>query len=159
MLFECVMCLGAQCIQIVDCLRIWLQLHSNILALLGLSDSMLISLISWKVAINWWLHQYFESVVSMYEDRFELYVLCKKECEKPADNQAETGNWWRLAFGKPSVPTLLNYVNISPFSLPARRTKELRALAGWYAQSLIQSMLFISWKDCWNILHATWISR
>ncbi|CAN6238243.1 unnamed protein product [Urochloa humidicola] len=84
-----------------------------------------------EVAINWWLRQYFESVVSMYEDRFELYVLCRKRSEKPADNQAERTNWWRLAFGKPSAPALLDYVNISPFSLPARRTKELRALTGW----------------------------
>jgi len=83
-----------------------------------------------EVAINWWLHQYFKSVVSMYEDRFELYVLCSKKCEKTADNQAERANWWRIASGKPNVLTL-DYVNISPFSLPARRTKELRALIGW----------------------------
>lgn len=83
-----------------------------------------------EVAINWWLHQYFKSVVSMYEDRFELYVLCSKKCEKTDDNQAERANWWRIAFGKPNVLTL-DYVNISPFSLPARRTKELRALIGW----------------------------
>ncbi|RLN07707.1 hypothetical protein C2845_PM11G05830 [Panicum miliaceum] len=95
------------------------------------ANSVLIPLISWKVATNWWLHQYFDSVASMYEDRFELYVLCRKKCEKPADNQAERTNWWKLAFGTPSVPALLDYVNISPFSLPARRTKELRALTGW----------------------------
>nr|CAB3449873.1 unnamed protein product [Digitaria exilis] len=103
---------------------------SSSLALCSLSTRELQNLRN-EVAINWWLHQYFKSVVSMYEDRFELYVLCRKECEKPADNQAEMTNWWRLPFGKPSVPTLLNYVNISPFSLPARRTKELRALTGW----------------------------
>ncbi|KAK3154198.1 hypothetical protein QOZ80_2BG0187530 [Eleusine coracana subsp. coracana] len=84
-----------------------------------------------EVAVNWWLHQYFESVVSMYEDRFELYVLSRKKCENPADNQAEKTNWWKLAFGKPDAPILVNYVNISPFSLPARRTKDLRALTGW----------------------------
>jgi hypothetical protein len=80
----------------------------------------------------------------MYEDRFELYVLSRKKCEKTADNQAEETNWWRVAFGKPAVPILVNYVNISPYSLPARRTKELRALTtkelraltGWYAQPL-----------------------
>ncbi|PWZ22342.1 hypothetical protein Zm00014a_011956 [Zea mays] len=83
-----------------------------------------------EVAINWWLHQYFKSVVSMYEDRFELYVLCSKKCEKTANNQAERANWWRIASGKPNVLTI-DYVNISPFSLPARRTKELRALIGW----------------------------
>ncbi|TVU29943.1 hypothetical protein EJB05_21539 [Eragrostis curvula] len=80
-----------------------------------------------EVAINLWLHQYFESIVAMYEDRFELYVLSRKRCEKPA----EKTNWWRLALGKPDVPIDVNYVNISPFSLPARRTKELRALTAW----------------------------
>jgi hypothetical protein len=109
---------------------------SNVRVLLALHNSMLMSVIFWKVAINWWLHQYFESVVSMYEDRFELYVLSRKKCEKTADNQAEETNWWRVAFGKPAVPILVNYVNISPYSLPARRTKELRALTGWYAQPL-----------------------
>nr|AIE39014.1 regulator receiver domain-like 1 [Echinochloa crus-galli] len=106
------------------------EVVSSSLALCSLSTRELQKLRN-EVAIKWWLHQYFESVVSMYEDRFELYVLCRKKCEKTADNQAEKTNWWRLAFGKPSVPTLLNYVNISPFSLPARRTKELRALMGW----------------------------
>ncbi|XP_062219155.1 uncharacterized protein LOC133918993 [Phragmites australis] len=106
------------------------EVVSSSLALCSLSTRELQKLRN-EVAINWWLHQYFESVVSMYEDRLELYVLCRKKCEKPADNQAEKTNWWRLAFGKPSAPTILNYVNISPFSLPARRTKELRALTGW----------------------------
>ncbi|WVZ92076.1 hypothetical protein U9M48_038170 [Paspalum notatum var. saurae] len=106
------------------------EVVSSSLALCSLSTKELQKLRN-EVAINWWLHQYFESVVSMYEDRFELYVLCRKKCEKTADNQAERTNWWRFAFGKPSVPTLLDYVYISPFSLPARRTKELRALTGW----------------------------
>uniref|UniRef100_A0A0D9VGD1 DUF3685 domain-containing protein n=1 Tax=Leersia perrieri TaxID=77586 RepID=A0A0D9VGD1_9ORYZ len=94
-----------------------------------------------EVAINGWLHQYFESVVSMYEDRFELYVLSRKLCEKPVDNQAEVTNWWRLGFGRPSTATLLDYIHISSFSLPVRRTKELRALAGWrYYFSLFLEM-------------------
>ncbi|RCV06560.1 hypothetical protein SETIT_1G172400v2 [Setaria italica] len=105
------------------------EVVSSSLALCSLSTRELQKLRN-EVAINWWLHQYFESVVSMYEDRFELYVLCRKQGEKPADNQAKRTNW-RLAFRKPSAPALLDYVNISPFSLPARRTKELRALTGW----------------------------
>jgi len=106
------------------------EVVSSSLALCSLSTRELQNLRN-EVAINWWLHQYFDSVVSMYEDRFELYILCRKKCEKPADNQAERTNWWKLAFGNPSVPALLDYVNISQFSLPARRTKELRALTGW----------------------------
>ncbi|KAL5211376.1 hypothetical protein ABZP36_022223 [Zizania latifolia] len=95
-----------------------------------------------EVAINGWLHQYFESVVSMYEDRFELYVLSRKVCEKKVDNQAEATSWWRrLAFGKTSTTALLDYVHISPFSLPAKRTKELRDLTGWrYYFSLFLEM-------------------
>ena len=85
-----------------------------------------------KVAINGWLHQYFESVVSMYEDRFELYVLRRRACDNPVDSQSEKTNWFRLAFQKPSTSTSLDYVCISPYSLPVRRTKELRALTGWY---------------------------
>lgn len=91
-----------------------------------------------EVAINGWLHQYFESVVSMYEDRFELYVLRRRAHESPVDNQDEKTNWWRPAFRKTSTSTPLDYVCISPFSLPVRRTKELRALAGWrYYYSLV----------------------
>ncbi|CAO2045931.1 unnamed protein product [Urochloa humidicola] len=105
------------------------EVVSSSLALCSLSTRELQKLRN-EVAINWWMYQYFESVVSMYEDRFELYVLCRKKSEKPADNQAEGTNWWRLAFGKSSVPAFLDYVNISPFSLPARRTKELRSLTG-----------------------------
>ncbi|XP_015689656.1 uncharacterized protein LOC102706720 isoform X3 [Oryza brachyantha] len=94
-----------------------------------------------EVAINGWLHQYVESVVSMYEDRFELYVLSRKVCEKTVDNQAEVTNWWRLGFGNPSTITLMDYIHISSFSLPVRRTKELRALAGWrYYFSLFLEM-------------------
>lgn len=115
---------------------------------------MLISIISLKVAINGWLHQYFESVVSMYEDRFELYVLCRKVSEKPVDNQAEKTNWWRLALGKPSTATLMEYVHISPFSLPVRRTKELRALTGWYSRPLLCSLFH---ENSLKYLYATWI--
>ncbi|KAL6608307.1 hypothetical protein ACP70R_041370 [Stipagrostis hirtigluma subsp. patula] len=106
------------------------EIVTSSLALCSLSTRELQKLRN-EVAVKWWSHQFFESVVSMYEDRFELYVLCTKTCENPADNQAEKTNWWRLAFGKSNVPTVLNYVNISPFSLPVRRTKELRALTGW----------------------------
>jgi hypothetical protein len=131
-------------INILDLLKICSP--SNVGALSGFHNSTLMSVISWKVAINWWLHQYFESVISMYEDRFELYVLSRKKCGKAADNQAEETNWWRLAFRKPAAPILVNYVNISPFSLPARRTKELGALTGWYAQSLPSPCFFIHEK-------------
>jgi hypothetical protein len=62
----------------------------------------------------------------MYEDRFKLYVLCNKKCENRRQSSWEE-NWWRIAFGKPNVPTP-NYVNISLFSLPTRSMKELRAL-------------------------------
>lgn len=84
-----------------------------------------------EVAINGWLHQYFESVVSMYEDRFELYVLRRRSCKNTADNPPDKTNWLTIAFRKPSTSTHLDYVCISPFSLPVRRTKELRALTGW----------------------------
>jgi hypothetical protein len=114
----------------------WLHMDSNIHALSCFDDCMLIYFISLKAAINGWLHQYFESVVSMYEDRFELYVLSRRACDNPVDNQSERTNWFRLAFQKPSASNPMDYVCISPFSLPVRRTKELRALTGWYSLPL-----------------------
>ncbi|XP_072979693.1 uncharacterized protein [Typha angustifolia] len=84
-----------------------------------------------ELALNRWLQQNFESVISMYEDRFELYVLCRQQREIPDDNQEEVIWWKRLAFRKPAARSLVNCVHISPFSLPVKRTKELRALTGW----------------------------
>lgn len=85
-----------------------------------------------EVALNQWLLQNFESVVSMYEDRFDVSVLCRKKHEDPLESQSEKSTWWKIfTFRKSETLPSLNYVLISPVSLPVKRTKELRALTGW----------------------------
>ncbi|XBH55708.1 hypothetical protein VPH35_077735 [Triticum aestivum] len=71
-----------------------------------------------EVAINGWLHQYLKLVVSMYEDRFELHVLCKRSCNNTSYNRPNKTNCLTIAFRNPSTSTHLDYVCISPFSLP-----------------------------------------
>ena len=86
------------------------------------------------MALNQWLYQNLEAVVSMYEDRFDLYTLRSQPIEEKSSDYAETYSWWKkLTLRKyESVSPSLNYVVISHFSLPVKRTKELRALTGWY---------------------------
>ncbi|KAF3323599.1 hypothetical protein FCM35_KLT12330 [Carex littledalei] len=98
-----------------------------------------------EVALNWWLNQYFESIVSMFEDRFELYILCQKEQENSNGNLAKNINWWRVGFAKPASPSSGKYIQLVPFSLSVKRTKELRALSGWrYYFSLFLELFDIS---------------
>ncbi|KAJ3675821.1 hypothetical protein LUZ60_004863 [Juncus effusus] len=93
-----------------------------------------------EVALNWWINQYFESVVSMYEDRHELYIICQKS-EK---DQNANLNWWRF-FLKTSTKSVEKYIQISPYSLSVKRTLELRALIGWrYYFSLFLELSDIS---------------
>jgi len=84
------------------------------------------------VALKQWLLQNFESVVAMYEDRFELSVLCRQKHEDPVESQSKKSSWWKkFIFSKSATVPTLNYVLIGPVSLPVKRTKELRALTGW----------------------------
>ncbi|WOL19297.1 hypothetical protein Cni_G28095 [Canna indica] len=85
-----------------------------------------------EVVLNQWLQENFESVTSMYEDRFELHILCRELLDNPIQSQNDSVDWWKkLPFRKSAIKSSLPYVHISPFSLPLRRTKELRALTGW----------------------------
>lgn len=93
------------------------------------------------MALNWWLNQYFESIVSMFEDRFELYIICQKEQENSSGNLGKNINWWRVGFAKPASHSSGKYIQLVPFSLSVKRTKELRALSGWYSLSLSLSSL------------------
>lgn len=74
-----------------------------------------------------------EAVVSMYEDCFDLCTFQSQLIEEPRKSQAENFSWWqKLAVrqsGSRSTP--LRYALISHFSMPVKRTKELRALTGW----------------------------
>ncbi|KAK8688598.1 hypothetical protein V6N13_087355 [Hibiscus sabdariffa] len=90
--------------------------------------------ISDVVALNQWLYQNLEAIVSMYEDRFDLYTLKSQLIEENSSDYAETYSWWKKLMLRKyeSVPTSLQYVVISHFSMAVKRTKELRALTGWY---------------------------
>ncbi|KAH7691585.1 hypothetical protein IHE45_01G008500 [Dioscorea alata] len=92
-----------------------------------------------EVTLNQWIQQNFESVISMYEDRFDLFVFSKKEIEDPVVSQDEKHFWWKkLSFKKSTTASQLHHVYMSSFPLPVKRTKELRALVGWrYYFSLI----------------------
>ncbi|XP_043706825.1 uncharacterized protein LOC122656400 isoform X1 [Telopea speciosissima] len=86
-----------------------------------------------QVALNQWLHQNMESIVLMYEDRFELCTLQVQFLKEHKKSGTEKLYWWKkLGLGK-SKPTLspLCYVVISQLSISLKRTKELRALTGW----------------------------
>ncbi|XP_013687397.2 uncharacterized protein LOC106391320 isoform X2 [Brassica napus] len=89
-----------------------------------------------EVALYQWLHQNMEAVVSMYEDRFDLYILQTQVINNPdGGDGTKSGSWWRkLTPGKAKAASSsapLRYSVISDFSLPVKRTKELKALSGW----------------------------
>ncbi|PSR86371.1 Ycf55-like protein [Actinidia chinensis var. chinensis] len=86
-----------------------------------------------EVALDQWLHQNMEAVVSMYEDRFDLRTLQSQVTEGASKMEAENFSWWKkLALGKSkSVSSPFRYVVINHVSVTVKRTKELRALTGW----------------------------
>ncbi|XVF21404.1 hypothetical protein REPUB_Repub12eG0087600 [Reevesia pubescens] len=86
-----------------------------------------------EVALNQWLYQNLEAIVSMYEDRFDLYTLKNQLIEEKHSDYAETYSWWKKLTRRKyeSVSPSLNYVVIGHFSMSVKRTKELRALTGW----------------------------
>ncbi|KAE8676267.1 hypothetical protein F3Y22_tig00111621pilonHSYRG00410 [Hibiscus syriacus] len=86
-----------------------------------------------EMALNQWLYQNLEAIVSMYEDRFDLYTLKNQLIEENGSDCAETYSWWKKIMPRKyeSAPASLQYVVISHFSLSVKRTKELKALTGW----------------------------
>ncbi|AED95730.1 phosphoglycolate phosphatase [Arabidopsis thaliana] len=110
------------------------EMNSGGLSICSLSSRALQKLRN-EVALYQWLHQNLEAVVSMYEDRFDLYILQTQVINNlDGSDDTESLSWWRkFTLGKtkaaPSSP--LRYSIISDFSLPVKRTKELKALSGW----------------------------
>ncbi|CAL1390124.1 unnamed protein product [Linum trigynum] len=87
-----------------------------------------------EIALNQWLYQNMETVASIYEDRFDLCVLQLKAIEEPTHTQeGDHTSWWkRLSLTKSSaVSSSFECIVICQFRMPAKRTKELRALTGW----------------------------
>ncbi|KAF6148350.1 hypothetical protein GIB67_025569 [Kingdonia uniflora] len=85
-----------------------------------------------EVALDRWLHQNIESVISMNEDRFDLWTFQIQPLERPDINQTEKRSWWKkLIFNKhaSTLPSLCS-VAIKQLFIPVKRTMELRALSG-----------------------------
>ncbi|KAJ0052047.1 hypothetical protein Pint_01573 [Pistacia integerrima] len=101
-----------------------------------------------QVALNLWLYQNVEAVVSMYEDRFDLCTFQSQRIEESSrDIEVENHNWWKkLTWRKSRTSTsALSYIEIIQISISVRRTKELRALTGWrYYFSLFLELSDIS---------------
>jgi len=78
-----------------------------------------------------------DTVVSMYEDRFDLCILESKSIVVRDSIETEEQNWWKKLTQQNSKTTSpeLHCIEISHFSMPVKRTKELRALTGWYVFS------------------------
>ncbi|KAL4356180.1 hypothetical protein AHAS_Ahas09G0060900 [Arachis hypogaea] len=100
-----------------------------------------------EVALNQWLYHNMDTVVSMYEDRFDLCTLGSQRIDLPNISQTETQSWWRRLsqLNSKTVSPELQCLVINHFSMPVKRTKELRALAGWrYYFSLFLELSDIS---------------
>ncbi|KAJ8558234.1 hypothetical protein K7X08_005000 [Anisodus acutangulus] len=100
-----------------------------------------------EAALNQWLHQNMEAVVSMYEDRFDLYTFQRQLIEESSKSKVQNVNWWRKLRVMSSQPVLsqLSTVVINQISTPVKRTKELRALIGWrYYYSLLLELADIA---------------
>ncbi|XP_062149457.1 uncharacterized protein LOC133858051 isoform X2 [Alnus glutinosa] len=100
-----------------------------------------------EVALNQWLFQNVEAIVSMYEDRFDLCNLKSQIVEVPRNSQTQNYSWWkRLTLQKSeTVSSQMHQILISQFSMSVKRTKELRGLKGWrYYFSLLLELSDIS---------------
>lgn len=92
------------------------------------------------MVLSQWLYQNMDAVASMYEDRFDLRTLQNQLIQNPINSETEKFSWWKNIGFMKSQPVLspLRFVVINSISVPVKRTKELRALTGWY-------VLFIFW--------------
>ncbi|KAH1239911.1 hypothetical protein GmHk_08G024238 [Glycine max] len=86
-----------------------------------------------EVALNQWLYHNMDTVVSMYEDRFDLCILESQPVDVTDSIQTEEQNWWKRLTQQNSkaMSPELHCIDISHFSMPVKRTKELRAVTGW----------------------------
>lgn len=76
-----------------------------------------------QIALRGWFQRNFTSVAAMFEDRFELWTidtLRDSEVATPIESQQTTKD------------DGVTEIRLKPIELPARRSKELRALTGWY---------------------------
>lgn len=91
-------------------------------------------MVSLQVVLSQWLYQNMDSVASMYEDRFDLRTLESQVIQDSSKDEANKSSWWKNigVLKSRSVSSPLSFVVIKCISVPVKRTKELRALTGWY---------------------------
>ncbi|KAG2712026.1 hypothetical protein I3760_04G105400 [Carya illinoinensis] len=100
-----------------------------------------------EVALNQWVYQNVEAIVSMYEDRFDLCTLKSQLIEVPRNSQTENNSWLKRITlqNSETMSSQVHYTVISRVSIPVKRMKELRALRGWrYYFSLLLELSDIS---------------
>ena len=93
---------------------------------------------NYQVALNSWLKENFQSVASMFEDRYDLWIL--KPLILSADNSRDSTskNKQKDSFRDSARNTMTHprkqseLIVIEQSKLPVKRIKELRALTGWY---------------------------
>ncbi|XP_057965887.1 uncharacterized protein LOC131156315 [Malania oleifera] len=86
-----------------------------------------------EVALNLWLHQNIDAVVSMYEDRFDLCTFQSQQIEGTSHSHPPKFSLWERLTQKESQSASppFHYIVIRHFSMPVKRTRELRSLNGW----------------------------
>lgn len=86
-----------------------------------------------------------DSVASMYEDRFDLRTLESRVIQDSSKGEANKSSWWKNIgmLKSRSVTSPLRFVVINCISVPVKRTKELRALTGWYVLYLFRLLAYI----------------
>lgn len=82
-----------------------------------------------EVALNGWLNDNFQSVTAMFEDRYDLWILCSscKNLEKQSQSKVQFNNRRQ----KPEKAGEQSTLVIQQYKLFCRRARELRALTGW----------------------------
>lgn len=85
------------------------------------------------------------AVASMYEDRFDLCVLESQLIESRGSETENFGWLKKISFMRSGpISSSLRYVTIDSISIPVKRTKELRALIGWYVLLCLPFICYLS---------------
>lgn len=83
-----------------------------------------------EVALNGWLNENFRSVVAMFEDEFDLWILNSKVIISGNDRSVKARKQSNDQAKSMKERERSQFV-MGQHKLPARRVRELRALSGW----------------------------
>jgi hypothetical protein len=89
--------------------------------------------LSGQVALNGWLQKNFSSVVAMFEDRFELWTI---QGTTISNQHPVKGNKTKRQGGQLKQKEHPQELRFSWLQMPARRSRELKGLMGWYFLTL-----------------------